>query len=225
MNYRNYECFVAEFMASLIFSIVANFAIVTNVANAAVAIALAKMSIGYSFEHLTLRHVNPAVTVACALIGLLHFKSAFVFIIFQIIGFICGSGITRLLFGKEYLRVYETTQPTSSVRIIALEFGVSFLLALVVIENLVYAKGLIQYNRMGTTKSYRRNKHALPFSIGAITGTGSFISSRAEGGSFNPAFIFATFLVTNKYSFFWEYMVGDFLGSAAGALVVRHLLH
>ena len=224
MHYRDFETYLAEFAATFILGIVINFAKVANVSQPSVPVFLAKSSIGFSFENLTLKHANPATTFACSLIGLLSLKSAFIYMLFQIVGFVTAAGISRLLYKDDFFVVYDSTQPTSGMRLFALELIVSIILNILVIENIIYAKELAWLNRKLCTKSFKRSIISAPFSIGAATAVGSILASVSEGGSFNPGFVFATFLVSNRYSHLWQYLVADFIGSVVGAFIVNNIL-
>lgn len=212
-------------MASFIYGISYNLAITTGVKYVALVMLGAKCSIGYAFENLTLKHCNPSVTLGCTFIGLLNIYTGIIYILFQIIGFICSAGITRLLYHDKYIIVYQKMQPESGFRIFLLEFFVNLLLGIIIIENIVYATGLIQSNKQYTTLSYKRTKHALPFSIGLTSGIGAFIASVSSGGVFNSGIVFSVYLITNRaYTHFIAYICGGLLGSTVAAFIVTYCI-
>lgn len=202
MHYKDFETYFAEFAASFIFAMTINLAIISDVSQPAIANAFAKATIGYAFENLTIKHANPAITLSCACIGLFSFASAFLYMFFQTCGYIAAAGISRLLYPKRYYVVFEGTQPAMGNQIIFLELFVSLFLSIVIVENIIFSKGLIHYDSKYTTIGFGISKEVIPFNIGAMTAVGAILASTYEGGAFNISFIFATFLVSNKYSFF-----------------------
>ena len=225
MQYKYFKSYLAEFMASFIYGIAYNFAVITKVESIALVMLGVKCSIGYAFENLTLKHCNPSVTLGCTFIGLLNIYTGIIYVLFQVAGFICSAGIARLLYHDKYIIVYQKMQAESSVRIFLLEFFVNLLLGIIIIENIVYATGLIQINKHYTTLSYQRTKHALPFSIGLTSGVGAFIASVASGGVFNSGIVFSVYLITNHtYNHFASYICGEMLGSIAAAFLVTYCI-
>ncbi|OQS54033.1 hypothetical protein EHP00_2037 [Ecytonucleospora hepatopenaei] len=146
LHYKDFETYFAEFAASFIFATTLFFSAVANVSQPAIPYAFCKMMIGFAFEELTIKHANPAITFSCACIGLFSLRSALAYMLCQTVGYLAAGGITILLYGSTaFYKVYEKTKPvkeTSGIELLLLETIVSIILSVVIIENVIYAKGL-----------------------------------------------------------------------------------
>lgn len=63
-----------------------------------------------------------------------------------------------------------------------------------------------------------------PLTIGLTLGFLSLIAVKTSGGSFNPGLIFAPMILINRWTYSWEYYVGQFTGGLFGALVQTWIL-
>lgn len=68
-----------------------------TVIGTAIAFGLAVVAMAYTIGEISGCHINPAITLGCALSGRINAKDATMYIIFQVIGAILGSAILWLL--------------------------------------------------------------------------------------------------------------------------------
>lgn len=125
MQYKNFETYLAEYVASFIYGFAYNTATINKIEYPALVSAFCKVSIGYAFDRLTLKHINPSITLAAAAINLIEIKTALLYILCQVLGFTSASALSRLLYGKGFVAMVKKMQCDSRYRVVFLEMVVN----------------------------------------------------------------------------------------------------
>ncbi|HZT97347.1 MAG TPA: MIP family channel protein [Chloroflexota bacterium] len=155
----------------------------------------------YAIGHISGAHMNPSVTLAFALTRHFPFKRVPIYWIAQISGATLGAVALRVLFG-DVAQLGVTTPRISDVRALGFEIVLTFVLMLVV---------------MAVATDDRAVGQAAAIAIGAAVLLDAMFGGPISGASMNPARSFGPALVANVWKHYWVYVLGPFVGAAAGA--------
>jgi MIP family channel proteins len=151
-------------------------------------------------------HINPVVTLALAGRGVLPWSLALLYLPAQLLGATTASAVLRVLFG-DVADLGGTLSDVSELGTLAIEFGITFLLVLVVIAVVT---SRVQPVGAATV-------------IGGYVALAAIFAGPVTGASMNPARSLGPALVSGVWDSHWVYWVGPMAGAAV-AVFVRALL-
>jgi aquaporin Z len=178
---------------------------------APLAIGSALMVMVYAGGHYSGGHYNPAVTLGVTLRGKMTWGEAVPYMVAQVIGAVIAAGV--VLFIKRSTTGTVPPSTPNEYEMIAQAVGdFLFTFALVyVVLNSATAKGTAGNSFYG-------------LAIGFTVMTGAFAVGPVSGGAFNPAVgVGVTVMGLANVTKLIIYLVADFLGGAAAALVFNAL--
>ena len=168
------------------------------------AIGAGLMVMVYAGRHVSGAHFNPAVTLAVWMRGRCDTKDVAPYVACQVIG--AGLAATAV----KYLRAGAAVSPMSPAVGPALVAELLFTFALAwVVLNVATAKGTAGNSSYG-------------LAIGMTVTAGAFAVGDISGAVFNPSVaIGISLLGLSSWSNLWIYLVANFLGAAAAALLFK----
>ena len=171
---------------------------------APLAIGSVLMVMVFAGGHISGAHYNPAVTLAVLMRGKTTVSDAIVYIIVQLLAGIVAALLVNLLkAGAEITPVAHNV--TNSLIV---EFLFTFALAYVVLN-------------VATARATSNNSY-FGLAIGFTVLVGAFAVGGVSGGAFNPAVATGISLMgLSGWGSYWIYLVANFAGGAAAALVFR----
>ncbi len=152
--------------------------------------------------HLSMAHLNPAVTLAFALTGHFPWREVPVYIAGQLAAAVLGAGVLSLLFGN--VSTLGANLPAGPV------------VQSLVMEVLVTALLMFVISAVATD----RRAQGLPagLAIGGAVALNVLWAGPISGASMNPARSFGPVLVSGVWTAHWIYWVGPIVGASLGAL-------
>jgi aquaporin Z len=173
---------------------------------APLAIGSALMIMVYAGGHISGGHYNPAVTLAATLRGACPAKDAASYMVMQALGAVVAAVATRYLKG-DAMAVVTASKLAIGPSLLA-EFLFTFALCYVVL-NTATAKGTAGNSNYG-------------LAIGFTVVVGAYAVGGISGGAFNPAVALGvTMLGLSTWANIWIFLVADFVGAIAAALVFK----
>src|SRR5262249_46005562 len=178
---------------------------------APLAIGSALMVMVYAGGHYSGGHYNPAVTLGVTMRGKLTWAEALPYMVAQVIGAVVAAGLVLYIKGSTS-GVPPETHPNKYEMVAQAIGDFLFTFALVyVVLNSATAKGTAGKSFYG-------------LAIGFTVMTGAFAVGPVSGGAFNPAVGVGVFVMKlADITTLIIYLVADFLGGAAAALVFNAL--
>ncbi len=178
---------------------------------APLAIGSALMVMVYAGGHFSGGHYNPAVTLGVTLRGKMTWAEAVPYMVAQVIGAVIAAGVVLFIKGSTTVTV-APPEPSSYAKIAQAVGDFLFTFALVyVVLNSATAKGTAGNSFYG-------------LAIGFTVMTGAFAVGPVSGGAFNPAVgVGVTVMGLAGVTNLIIYLVADFLGGAAAAVVFNAL--
>ncbi|HXF62794.1 MAG TPA: aquaporin [Caldilineaceae bacterium] len=171
---------------------------------APVAIGSALMVMVYAGGHLSGGHYNPAVTLAVLIRGKTTVTDAVIYIIVQIVAGVVAALLVGYFTAGAAVSAVQHNVPMSLLA----EFLFTFALAYVVLN--------VATARANTGNSF------YGLAIGFTVMVGAYAVGPISGGAFNPAVATGiTVMGLSSWASYWIYLVADFVGGAAAALVFR----
>jgi aquaporin Z len=179
---------------------------------APLAIGSALMVMVYAGGHFSGGHYNPAVTLGVTLRGKLSWAEAVPYMVAQVIGAVLAAGVVLFIKGSATGTFPEPAKPTEYQMIAQAVGDFLFTFALVyVVLNSATAKGTAGNSFYG-------------LAIGFTVMVGAFAVGPVSGGAFNPAVgVGVTLMGLAGPTRLIIYLVADFLGGAAAALLFNAL--
>ena len=182
-----------------------------TVIGTAIAFGLAVVAMAYTIGEISGCHINPAITLGCALSGRINAKDATMYIIFQVIGAILGSAILWLLTSNSGLIGTGANSCQEGVSILGgllAEIVFTFVFVLVV---------------LGTTDPEKGAGKFAGLAIGLSLILVHLACIRYTGTSVNPARSIGPALFEGgvALSQLWIFIVGPFIGAILSAIVWR----
>ena len=157
--------------------------------------------------HISGAHINPAVTVAFAVIRHFPVREVPVYVGAQVAGAIAGAGVLRLLLGDA--AALGSTVPAGAP------------LQSLGVEVLVTAALMFVITAVATDTRAVGEMAAL--AIGAPIAVGALWGGPVSGASMNPARSFGPALLSGTWDHHWIYWVGPLAGAVAGAAAYQIL--
>jgi MIP family channel proteins len=166
---------------------------------------LAVMAMIYAIGHISGAHINPAVTLAFALVR--HFPPRHVpgYIAAQLAGAVAASFTTRALYG-DVARLGATVPSHGAGQALALETLLTFFLMFVI---------------MAVATDTRAVGEAAALAIGGYVALAATFAGPVAGASMNPARSFGPALASGTWTDWWVYWLGPITGAALGALAYQ----
>lgn len=213
---------VAEFVGTLALVFVGAGVAATGLGGlvgVALAHGLVIVSFAYAYGHISGSHVNPAVTVGVWAAGETDLKTAFSYVVFQLLGGIAGALLLRWVLGGSETGLGATAlarrlvlgdavvsiTPTTGL---VLEAVLAFFLVNVVLNASVSGRG-------GETAG---------LAIGLTYSMGILLGGPLTGGSLNPARSLGPAVAAGNFADLWVYLVGPVLGGLVAAGLYRSAL-
>ncbi|KAH9682899.1 putative aquaporin NIP7-1 [Citrus sinensis] len=161
----------------------------------------------YSIGPISGAHVNPAVTIAFAVVGHFPLSKVPFYIMAQTAGSVLGTYIGILVYGiKSNLMITRPAQDCASA------FWVELLATSIIV--FLAASLACQAQCFGNLSG---------FVVGVAIGLAVLITGPVSGGSMNPARSLGPAIVSWNFSDIWIYIIGPTIGAVAGGFVYRFL--
>ncbi|XP_059175182.1 aquaporin-5-like isoform X2 [Physella acuta] len=213
----------AEFLAQILFVFLGcASAIAINPTNSsdpvylvkiALAFGLAIMALVQMIGHVSGGHINPAVTVAMAVVMNISVVRAVLYVVAQVIGAILGGfllkGLTPHIFHKN-LAVTSLGNGVTPAQ----GFGVELILTFVLVAVI-----------FGTTDPNRPSFGSPALLIGLTVTLGHLAGINYTGSSMNPSRSLGSAIASNSWEHHWIYWVGPIAGGIVAALVYKLVLN
>ena len=173
----------------------------------ALASGLAVAAMIYATGHISGAHINPAVTLAFAIVRRISLRDAGVYWVAQMVGAVLAASALRLLLGKVGIMGGHaiTVDPAKAVGV---EIVLTFLLMFVI---------------MAVATDKRAVGRAAALAIGATVTFDIMVGGPITGGSMNPARTTGPALLAANWEDLWVYWVGPPVGAALAALAYTWL--
>jgi len=168
----------------------------------AICFGLIVMTMIYATGDISGAHLNPAVTLAFWLAGMMKIKDILPYVLAQFAGAILASGLLYLLFPKA-IGLGETMPSDTVLQAFVMEIIISFFLMFVII-NVV------------TGSDAAREQAAV--AIGMTVLFAALFAGPICGASMNPARSLAPALMIGQLTHLWIYMTAPFIGTALSIL-------
>lgn len=171
----------------------------------------------YAFLKVSGAHVNPAVTIALALVRKFPAKAVLPYIAFQFAGGILAALTVRSLFGPMAASkslILGATQPgpgTTDVIAFVAEVVITFTLLIAIMGTALEARSEASAGGSG-------------LAIGFTVAAGILAVIGISGGSFNPARTLGPMIIAGHFNAWWVYVAGPIAGGALGAAVYEYLV-
>ncbi len=161
----------------------------------------------YATGHISGAHINPAVTLAFALVRRISIRDAGFYWVAQLAGAILAAAVLRLLLGKVGIMGGHaiTIDPAQAV---AVEIALTFFLMFVI---------------MAVATDKRAVGHAAAIAIGAAVTVDILFGGPLTGGSMNPARTTGPAILAANWQDLWVYWTGPPIGAALAAFLYTWL--
>lgn len=238
LDWKIVQSFVGEFIASFIFGFTVYSAIISSsLAEASssqvivgLAVGLSGVAIIYGLSDITIAHFNPAITLASIIFGKLPVIKGFIYIIFQMLGFMLASAMALACFTGKDSDLLDFINPapfddTKKGNALVMELVLTAILTFIAFSVAINAYTKPKF--VNTKKevivdepSERSDKTILaPLTIGLTLGFLALIGFGSSGGVFNPGLVWGAVIYTSRWKFTWVYWVGQFVGGFLGAAI------
>lgn len=200
--------YIVEFIGTLIFVLTIGFSVVAPGAGAMAPLAIgsALMVMIYAGGHISGGHYNPAVTLAVWMRGRCAGEDVPGYMISQVAAAVVAGFIVLFVKGNP---VVTPMAPDAAKALIA-EFIFAFALCYVVLNT-------------ATSKKTAGNSY-YGLAIGFTVLAGAYAVGAVSGGAFNPAVaVGITVMGLSAFNNLWIFLVANFVGGAAAALVFNAL--
>ena len=161
----------------------------------------------YATGHISGAHINPAVTLAFAIVRRISLRDAGVYWVAQMVGAVLAASALRLLLGKVGIMGGHaiTVDPAKAVGV---EIVLTFLLMFVI---------------MAVAIDKRAVGRAAALAIGATVTFDIMVGGPITGGSMNPARTTGPAILAANWQDLWVYWVGPPIGAAIAAFLYTWL--
>lgn len=222
MPNRLSRALVAEFIGTfaLVFVGAGTAAIgIGGVVGIAFAHGLVLASFAYAYGHVSGTHVNPAVTIAVWASGKIDLKTAFSYVVFQLLGGIAGALALRYVLGgpesglgatvlAEGLVIGDAIVDITPTAGLVLEIATTFFLVNVILNAAVSG-------RVGESSG---------LAIGLTLAACTLLAWPLTGASLNPARTLGPAVASGNFADLWLYMVGPVVGGLMATGLYRGAL-
>ncbi|MDR7300528.1 MIP/aquaporin family protein [Haloactinomyces albus] len=180
------------------------------------AFAMGIVAAVYTVAAVSGAHINPAVTVALAVVRRFPWRQVPVYLAAQLAGAILAALVNRFLFAGQVSPqlILGSTSPGPQVAFttaLLAEFVITLVLMLVVMATAVFERAPGGASTAG-------------LAIGLWVGAAVFLSLPISGGSLNPARTLGPDIVALQFPYWWIYIVGPTAGAIVGAALWTFVL-
>jgi aquaporin Z len=201
--------YVTEFIGTFGLVFTVGCAVMTGSALGPLAIGAALMVFVYAGGHISGGHYNPAVSLAAFMRGRLSRAELGPYWVAQVAGAVVAAVAAKFVVNPRPFAASYLSGRAIAAALLA-EFIFTFALAYVVLNT-------------ATSKDHPQNSF-YGLAIGFTVFVGVATVGGISGGAFNPAVAFgASVMGLFSWSNIWIYLLADFAGGAAAALVFRYL--
>ncbi|MBT6442738.1 MAG: aquaporin [Alphaproteobacteria bacterium] len=167
------------------------------------------MIVIYAFGHISGAHVNPALSIAAALIGHHPWRLVPGYVIAQM----GGSALAGmcLLWALGLHADMGANQPNIAL-------GITPLSALLIETFMAF---LLMWVVAGVGLDKRAHGPFAGVAVGAVVGVEVMLMAPIAGAAMNPARAFGPHLARGSFDYYWIYIAGPLIGMALGAYVYR----
>ena len=176
-------------------------------AGVAITFGLIVVAMIYTFGDISGSHINPAVTIAFAVIQKIEVIEAIKYIISQVIGALLASFVLHFLF-PENQNLGATLPAGSEMQSFVLEFILTFFLMLVIIH---------------TSQGKKEVQNIAGIVIGGTVLLEAMFAGPICGASMNPARSLSPALVSGNLQSLWLYIVAPIFGAVLAVLTWRKI--
>lgn len=155
----------------------------------------------FTIGHVSGAHINPAVSVAFAAMGVFPWKEVPAYIVSQLLGASAGALAVRLLIGTAG-KLGATTPSTGLLPAVGLEVALTFVLMFVI---------------AGVATDSRAQGQFAAIAVGLTVALLAMFGGPLTGASMNPARTLGPALVGTTFDGLWIYLTAPFAGAVAGA--------
>ena len=177
----------------------------------AIAWGLVVMVMIYAVGGISGAHMNPAVTIAFAMMRRLPLKDAFGYVPAQCLGALAGAFAIRAVLGVDQSMLGSTW--------VQLDLGLAAGLA---IEFVLTAT--LMFIVMGVSTGAKEETITAALAVGSTIALAAMVAGPLTKASMNPARSLGPAVAAGDISELWLYWVGPIAGAIAGALAA-HVLH
>jgi aquaporin NIP len=163
---------------------------------------LAVMVLIYATAHVSGTHINPAVSIALAVVGRFPWARVGPYVLVQCIGAITAAVALHWLFG-DVADLGATTTTLDAVRGVVVEIAITFLLLFVV---------------AGAATDTRGHAPLGGLAIGATVTLMCLVAGPLTGASMNPARSLGPALVSGELHLLWLYLTAPIVGAIGGVM-------
>lgn len=173
----------------------------------AITFGLIVMAMIYTFGDISGSHLNPAVTIAFAVIKKIEVVEAIKYIISQIVGALLATSVLHLLF-PENLNLGATLPAGSETQSFILELILTFILMLVIIH---------------TSQGKKEVQNLAGIAIGGTVLLEALFAGPISGASMNPARSFSPALISGNLQSLGLYIFAPIFGAILSVLSWRKI--
>ncbi|BFZ13470.1 hypothetical protein BsWGS_16509 [Bradybaena similaris] len=167
----------------------------------------------WTFNHVSGAHINPVVTFAFMITGIVSLTKTIGYIIAQCVGAIAGAAIVWYMVPPSWRGNIGSTVFHQDITL-AQGFFVE------AISTFIMVLGVF-----ATSDRYRTDHSgSLPLTIGLIVFIESAWAGKLTGNGINPARTLGPALVSGAWDHHWVYWLAPTLGATVGALLYQHVL-
>jgi MIP family channel proteins len=174
----------------------------------ALAFGIALLVVVAAIGHVSGGHVNPAVTIGQATIGLFPWRSVPAFLVAQLVGAILAAFAVWVCFGTPG---HDDAKLGATALAQGVGVGRGLVTEVLITFVLVFVVGLVASDPRAP--SARIASIAVGFALTA----GVFIGGPITGGGVNPARALGPMIVAGQLDDFWIYIVGPLIGAVLAA--------
>jgi len=175
---------------------------------APVAIGAVLMTMIFAGGHVSGGHYNPAVTLGVTMRGRCSVADAIPYIVAQVAAAIAAAVAVKFLLAGPVL---DGIKP-----------GTNFPVAKALLAELLYTFALVYVVLNVATAKANANNSFYGLAIGFTVLAGAVSVGKISGGAFNPAVAIGVSIIgMASWTNLWVYLVADFAGAAAAAVVFR----
>ncbi|KAE9458914.1 hypothetical protein C3L33_09182, partial [Rhododendron williamsianum] len=168
---------------------------------------LSFMVLKYALAHISGAFMNPASSIAFAVVKKLPWKNVPIFIVAQITGSILASLNLRILFHNQpdiRPAVTQVVSPYTPLQAVFWEYTITFILTII---------------SSAVATDSRAHKMLFGVAIGATVVFNVVIAGDISGAAMNPARSIGPAVVAGEYKDLWVYIIGPLLGATTATLV------
>ncbi|XP_029641699.1 aquaporin-like isoform X2 [Octopus sinensis] len=161
-----------------------------------------------SLVHISGAHVNPAVSLAFAIIGDISWIRFIFYSMSQMLGSIAGAA---------YIRIITPSNMHGNLGVLTPGPGVSDLQAMLVEMLITF---LLIFGILAAVDKGRKDSiGSVPLHVGLIVSVNLFAAINITGGAMNPCRAFGPAVITGVWTAHWAYWIGPLTGSIIGSVL------